>query len=145
MKEKTNYKVTLPVDQLAGGGFSEKLQKEFEKVFENIHDPNTGYKDKRTVTAKFIFEPDEDREIIKLTMDFTTALAKVEGLTTRVITDKDLKTNTIAAQEFMSNQRGQTYIDDEGGLRADTGEPIDVIEKEEAEREKVLRLKKGNE
>lgn len=143
--EKTKFKINLPVDQLVGGGFSEKLQTEMEKVFENIHDPNTKAKDKRVLTAKITLSPDEDREFVQLDMDFTTKLAPVEGLSTRVLTEKDLATNTIGAYEFMSNQRGQTYIDDDGDLKADNGEPVDVIEKEMEKKSNIRHLKRGNE
>lgn len=143
--EKTKFKINLPVDQLVGGGFQEKLQSEIEKVFENIHDPNTKATDKRMVTAKFTLTPDTEREFIQLDMDFTTKLAPVEGLTTKILTDRDLKTNTIGAYEFMSNQRGQTFIDDDGDLKADNGEPVDVIEKEMEKKSNIRRLKRGNE
>lgn len=143
--DKTKFKINLPVDQLVGGGFSEKLQSEMEKIFENIHDPNTKATDKRVLTAKFTLAPDDDREFVQLDMDFTTKLAPVEGLTTKILTDKDLKTNTIGAYEFMSNQRGQTYIDDNGEVRADNGKPVDVVEKEMEKKSKIRQLKRGNE
>lgn len=143
--DKTKFKINLPVDQLVGGGFQEKLQSEIEKVFENIHDPNTKATDKRMVTAKFTLSPDEDREFVQLDMDFTTKLAPVEGLSTRVLTEKDLASNTIGAYEFMSNQRGQTFIDDDGELKADNGEPVDIIEQEMKKKSNIRRLKRGNE
>lgn len=143
--DKTKFKINLPVDQLVGGGFQEKLQSEIEKVFENIHDPNTKATDKRIVTAKFTLSPDEDREFVQLDMDFTTKLAPVEGLSTRVLTEKDLASNTIGAYEFMSNQRGQTFIDDDGELKADNGEPVDIIEQEMKKKSNIRRLKRGNE
>lgn len=143
--DKTKFKINLPVDQLVGGGFQEKLQSEIEKVFENIHDPNTKATDKRMVTAKFTLTPDTDREFVQLDMDFTTKLAPVEGLSTRILTEKDLSSNTIGAYEFMSNQRGQTFIDDDGDLKADNGEPVDVIEKEMEKKSNIRRLKRGNE
>ena len=144
-KDKTKYLIDLSVGDIADGGFAEKLNMEFEKVFENIHDPNTSFKDKRTVTAKFVFEPDEDRELIKLSMDFVTAVAPIEGLSTKIVTEKDLKSNTIVANEFKSTKRGQTYFDNDGVLRTDIGEPIDVIEEEVEEQNKILELKKGHE
>lgn len=144
-KDKTKYRINLSVSDIADGGFNEKLQMEFEKVFANIHDMNTKFKDKRIITAKFTFEPDEDREIIKLSMDFVTSLAPIEGLSVKVVTGKDLKTNTIAAHEFMSTQRGQTYFDDDGIVRDDIGQPVDVIEQEMENKNKILELKKGNE
>lgn len=144
-KENSNFKIDLPIDQLVGGGVMEKLNAEFEKVFENIHDPNMKTDIKRVVTAKFGFTPDQEKEIISLEIDFATKLADVEGLTTKIVTDKDLKTNTIAAQEFMSSQRGQTFIDDNGDLKTDTGEPVDVIEEEMKVKNKIRHLRRGNE
>lgn len=143
--DKTKFKINLPVDQLVGGGFQEKLQTEIEKVFENIHDPNTKATDKRIVTAKFTLTPDDEREFVQLDMDFTTKLAPVEGLSTRILTDKDLASNTIGAYEFKSNQRGQTFIDDDGELKADNGEPVDVVEREMERKNNIRRLKRGNE
>lgn len=146
MAQKTNFKINIPIDQLVGGGIMEKLNQEFEKVFENIHDPNMKPDIKRKVTAVFGFTPDAEKEIITLEVDFATKLADVEGVSTKIITDKDLKTNTIVAEEFMSNQRGQTFIDDNGGLRTDTGDPVDVIENEMEIHNKVKQLRKrGNE
>lgn len=145
MTDKTKFRIELPIDELVGGGVMEKLNAEFEKVFENIHDPNMKADIKRKVTATFGFTPDAEKEIITLEIDFATKLADVEGLATKIVTDKDLKTNTIAAQEFMSNQRGQTYIDDDGGLKTDTGEPVDVIEREEEKQNNIKQLRRGNE
>ena len=145
MTNKTNFRIELPIDQLVGGGVMEKLNEEFEKVFENIHDPNMKPDIKRSVTATFGFTPDAEKEIIALDINFATKLAPVEGLATKIITDKDLKTNTIAAQEFMSTQRGQTFIDDDGSLKSDTGEPVDVIEKEMEVQNKIQQLRRGNE
>lgn len=143
--DKTKFKINLPVDQLVGGGFSEKLQSELEKIFENIHDVNTKATEKRVLTAKFSLTPDDEREFVQLDMDFTTKLAPVEGLSTRILTERDLASNTIGAYEFKSNQRGQTYIDDDGEVRGDDGQPVDVIEKEMEKKNNIHRLKRGNE
>lgn len=145
MTDKTKFKIELPLDQMVGGGFAEKLQSEIEKVFENIHDPNTKAGDKRVVTAKFTFTPDEDREIVQLGMDFTTKLAAVEGLSTKIISEKDLVSNTIGAYEFMSNQRGQTYIDENGEVRTDSGEPVEIVEQNTSRKNNITQLKRGNE
>lgn len=59
--------IQLPISQMANGAIQEKLDGEFKKVFDNIHDPNTRAEDKRTVTIKLEFIPvipDENRQTV---------------------------------------------------------------------------------
>ena len=37
----------INIDEIAGGGFQEQFQKSFEKIIENLKDPNTSFRDKR--------------------------------------------------------------------------------------------------
>lgn len=135
--------IDLPLSNLAHGAIQEKLDGELEKVFANIHDPNTKAEAKRAVTIKIEFEPDENRQAIKLNSDFTTKLANVEGVSTTVLTGKDLGSGRIEAKELKSGARGQTYMDfDNAEVRHDTGEPVDVMKKEE-DRRNIINLQKG--
>lgn len=145
MAEKTKYQINLPVSDLAGGGFEEKLQGEMQKVFENIHDPNTSPTEKREITVKFKMTPDEERELVTLEMDFTTKLAPVLGVAQKVVTGKDLATNTIAAYALKSGTPGQTFIDEDGQVKTDSGQPVDVIEREMSQKANIHQLKRGNE
>lgn len=149
MADKTKYQINITIEDLIGGGVQEKINQELEKIFENIHDPNVKADIVRKFTLVITMKPDDNRELIDVDVDFSSKLAPIEGLKTRFITDRDLKSNTIVAQEFKSNQRGQTYVDDNGELRTDTGDPIDVVEREMREKESIQnnirQLKKGNE
>lgn len=49
---------------LCGGAAVEKFGVELERVLENIENPNTDPKLKRTITLKFEFRPKEDRTSI---------------------------------------------------------------------------------
>src|SRR5690625_768609 len=100
--------IHLPLSELAHGAIQEKLDYELKKVFDNIHDPNTKAKEKRTITIKLEFAPDEIRQIVTVTSDFTTKLASVEGVTTTVLTGRDLTTGKIEAKELKSSIPGQT-------------------------------------
>lgn len=62
--------IDLPLSLLAHGAIQEKLDGELEKVFNNIHDPNTKAEAKRSITIKLEFAPDENRQAIKLNSDF---------------------------------------------------------------------------
>lgn len=135
--------IDLQLSELANGAVQEKLDGELQKLFANIHDPNTAATAKRGVTIKLEFKPDETRKVISLSSDFTTKLAPVEGVATTVLTGKDLTTGKVEAHELKSEAPGQTYIDtDTGQPKTDVGQPIDVIEKEEAKQKQIIDLQK---
>lgn len=135
--------IELNLAELANGAIQEKLDGELEKIFNNIHDPNTKPKDQRSITIKLVFKPDENRQVITLNSSFTTGLAAVRDFDTTILTGKDLSNGVIEAHELKSEAPGQTYIDHETGQpKTDIGEPIDVIEKEEAKNKQIIDLQK---
>lgn len=136
-------KIDLPLSDLANGQIQGKLDYELNKIFDNIHDKNTKAQDKRSITIKLEFAPDENRQTIAVTSNFTTKLANVEGVSMTVLTGKDIKNGTIEARELKSNMSGQTYFDDDLTPKTDVGEPVDVIEKE-LQRKNVINLREGN-
>ncbi|MDK9899797.1 replication terminator protein, partial [Klebsiella pneumoniae] len=107
--------IDLQLSELAEGAIQEKLDGELQKVFQNIHDPNTPAEAKRVVTIKLEFKPDGTRQVIAVSSDFTTKLAPVEGVSTTVLTGKDLSTGQVEAHELRSAVAGQTYLDPEDG------------------------------
>lgn len=136
--------IDLQLSKLANGAIQEKLDGELEKVFANIHDPNTSAIAKRGVTIKLEFKPDENRQVVTVSSDFTVKTAPVEGVSTTVLTGKDLATGKVEAHELLSNVPGQTFIDPaDGEVKTDVGVPIDVIEKEQAKKQVIdLQQKK---
>lgn len=132
--------IDINILQLAQGAVQEKLDREFEKVFENIQDPNVKATAKRTITLKIDLVPDDVRQVVKTNVTATSKLAPTEPVATTILTGKDLNTNRIEAHELQSGVPGQTYIDEKGDLRTDTGEPVDVIEKETRKKSKVIDL-----
>lgn len=138
-----NKNIDLPFSKLAEGAIQEKLDYELKKIFDNIHDPNTKATDKRTVTIKLDFTPDENRQTVNVDSNFTTKLANVTGVATTVLTGKDLTSGKVQAKELQSNIPGQTFFDNDGTIRTDLGEPIDVIEKE-MEKKNIIDLQRGS-
>lgn len=132
--------IDINILQLAQGAVQEKLDREFEKVFENIQDPNVKATAKRTITLKIDLVPDDVRQVVKTNVTATSKLAPTDPVTTTILTGKDLTTNKIEARELQSGVPGQTYIDEKGDLRTDTGDPVDVIEKETKKKSKVIDL-----
>ena len=132
--------IDINILQLAQGAVQEKLDREFEKVFENIQDPNVNATTKRTITLKIDLVPDDVRQVVKTNVTATSKLAPTDPVTTTILTGKDLTTNKIEARELQSGVPGQTYIDEKGDLRTDTGKPVDVVEKETKKKSKVIDL-----
>ena len=139
----SDKRIDLPLSELAQGAIQEKLDYELNKIFDNIHDPNTEPTDKRTVTIKLDFKPDDNRQTVTVDSNFTTKLANVKGVATTVLTGKDLTTGHVQAKELKSNMPGQTYFDDNAEQRTDVGEPVDVIEKEQ-QRKNIIDLQRGS-
>ncbi len=127
----TNKRIDLQLSDLANGAVQEKLDIELKKIFDNIHDLNTNASDKRAVTIKLEFKPDDNRQTVSVTSDFTTKLANVTGLSTTILTGRDIQTGFNEAKELKSRAVDQTYIDPEALIQKTyIGVPVDVIEKE---------------
>lgn len=137
-------RINLPLGKLANGAIQEKLDYELNKVFNNIHDLNTKATNQRSITIKLDFVPDENREVVTVESNFSTKLANIEGASTTILTGKNLDTGKVEAQELKSNIPGQTYFDDEGQPKTDVGEPVDVVEREEQRRNKIIDLQRGS-
>lgn len=60
-----------------------------------------------------------------------------------MLTGRDLGSGKVEAHELRSESPGQTFIDPaDGRQKTDTGEPTDVIEKEEAKNKQIIDLQK---
>lgn len=139
MSQKT---IDLPLSKLANGAIQEKLDVELNKIFENIHDPNTKAEDKRSVTIKLEFVPDENRQTVKLNSNISIKLANVRDVSMTVLTGKNLTNGKVEAKELKSSVPGQTYLDPEDlTQKSDIGVPIDVIEREQ--NRKIINLQEN--
>src|SRR5699024_10563205 len=135
--------IDLRLSQLAQGAIQEKLDYELNKVLDNIHDPNTKATDKRTVTIKIDFTPNENRQTVTVESNFTTKLANVEGGATKVLSGRNMDTGEVEAKELKSNMPGQKVFDSDNQRKTDIGGTIDVVQKE-LEQKKVIDLQRGS-
>ncbi|WP_192944551.1 replication terminator protein [Ligilactobacillus agilis] len=134
--------IDLNLSQIADGELQKLVDVEAKKLFANILDFNTVVTAKRKLTINLIFSPDEDdREDIKLNFDVVSKLAPLAGRATKIKAERDLDTGQVTAAEIKSGVKGQTFIDENGELRTDTGERVADVEKEE--NKKILDLKKA--
>ncbi|HEK9698242.1 TPA: hypothetical protein SU594_001826, partial [Streptococcus equi subsp. equi] len=119
--------IKLDLSAIGEGGLQEKVDKELEKVFDNILDPNTDIKTKRKLTITLTMAPDETREVVSTSMEVKSTLAPQTGVATTVLVGQ--KDGKVYANELKSKIPGQTYFDEEATLRTDIGQPIDDLER----------------
>lgn len=123
MAEKKRIDFNLA--ELQEGAAQEQIDKEVEKIMKNILDLDTEAKIKRKLTITVDFVPDEKRQVITTDVQVKSTLAPQERVSTTMLAGRDVDTGFIEAQELKSHVPGQTFIDDDGDLKTDTGEPID--------------------
>ena len=94
----------ISIAALAGGAVQERFEYELNKVLENIADMNTRAKTKRKLTLTLTFEANEKRDDISVDIQSKISVAPIKPLETRFYLDKDIKTNTVKAQEARSGE-----------------------------------------
>ena len=82
----------ISLQELAGGALQEKVNQAFEKVMQNMQDPNTPWKNKRKITVGITFAQNEDRTDCTCDISVDTKLAAVKPVSTKFCTQKDLAT-----------------------------------------------------
>lgn len=120
-------RINLDLSKLGDGGLQEKVDRELEKVFDNILDPNTDHKTKRKLVITLTMSADESREVVGTSMEVKSTLAPQNGVATTVLVGQ--KDGHVYANELKSSAPGQMYFDDQATLRTDLGEPIEDVEK----------------
>jgi hypothetical protein len=139
MKITSDKSINFSLSEIAEGGVQEKFAAEMKKVADNILDLNTEAKTKRKVTLELILEPNDNRDAVDVTVNVKSKLAPQVGVATTLLLGRNADTGIIEANELKSGIPGQTYIDKDGQLKTDTGEPIDKVAKDS----KVIDLQKN--
>lgn len=96
---------------LADGEIIDKLNRELEKVAQNIADKNTDPKKERKITLEIKFKPNENRDQITTVISTKTSLAPERGIDTLILMGKDnegqLHLNEIRQQSIFDNKPGK--------------------------------------
>ncbi|MDI5952704.1 hypothetical protein QLV94_03225 [Streptococcus equi subsp. zooepidemicus] len=122
--EKT---IKLDLSAIGEGGLQEKVDKELEKVFDNILDPNTDVKTARKLTITLTMKADDTRQTVSTAMEVKSTLAPQKGVATTVLVGQ--KDGKVYANELKSAMPGQIYFDDQAVVRTDIGQPVEELEK----------------
>ena len=90
----------VELQSIVGGQLQEKFKHAFEKVIENLQDPNTSYKVKRGINIKLDFVQTEARDNVAVSVLVTEKLAPQQDMNTMFYIGKDLRTGELYAEEY---------------------------------------------
>lgn len=116
----------VELKELVGGALQEQFGKSFEKVIENLQNPNTPFKNSREITIKLKFTQNEHRDDVKCAVLVSEKLAPQAPLETSFAIGKDLKTGELYAEEYGKQIRGQMHIDDLPEMQVIDGKEVDT-------------------
>lgn len=122
----------IDLSNLIGGQVQEQFKKSFDKVIDNLQNPNTPYKTQRGITISLKFTQNEQRDDVKCVVSVSEKLAPQAAMNTQFYVEKDLETGEIYASEYGRQIRGQMSIND-----YTVTEPVQQVE------EKVVNTETG--
>jgi len=102
----------ISLEEIAGGALQEKAQKAIAEVVDNLQDPNTPWKNKRSVMIKISFSQNEDRNDATCEISVEKKLAQIKPITTSFSIGKDLQNGGVYMEEYGPQIRGQMSLDD---------------------------------
>lgn len=102
----------LNMEEFANGAFTAQINRELEKVTQNIQDPNTDATAKRRITVVIEFKPNEARNFVTTGVQAKSTLAPALGAVTALNMGKNLKTGEVEAVEIGNQLPGQMAIEE---------------------------------
>ena len=117
----------ISIDQLAGGGLTERINRELAKVAENVLDPNTKADAVRTLTITLKIKPDENRQVGTAEFAVKSSLVPAKGLPSAFVFDFDNEGKAVMKELNLSKDRNQSALADNGEVVDGTGAPLRVV------------------
>ena len=135
----------VELKELVGGALQEQFGKSFEKIVENLQNPNTPFKNSREITIKLKFTQNEKRDDVKCAVQVSEKLAPQAPMETSFAIGKDLKTGELYAEEYGKQIKGQMHIDDIQKTEVIDGQKVDTSTGEivSEQHPKVVDLRKA--
>lgn len=115
--------MNVELKDLVGGALQEQFSKAFDKVVENLQNPNTSYRNTRKITIELKFTQNEARDDVKCAVSVTEKLAAQSPLETGFAIGTDLRTGKVYAQEYGKQVIGQIGMDI---VNMNTGEVVEA-------------------
>lgn len=118
------------LNKFMNGALAEKMELAMVEVAENILDPNYPAKGKRKITATITFDPDEQRDIAKATLEVKTTLAARKPMEQRVLFNRDRagKANMAELNSADPNQL-EIGVNDEGTTQIQSNTGMDLLQR----------------
>lgn len=101
----------LRLEELAGGALQEKAERAIREIVDNMQDPNTNWKNKRTLTMKLAFHQNEDRDDATCEISVETKLAQPKPVEAKFSIGKDLRNGELYMAEYGPQIKGQMSLD----------------------------------
>ena len=117
----------VSLEQITGGGLQEQFSKAFDRVVENLGDPNTSFKEARKITIELKFTQNEARDDVSCAVSVKEKLAAQAPVQTAFMVGKNLKTGEMYAEEYgrHNHLKGQVTLD-EISIDKETGEVMEA-------------------
>ncbi|MBE5801096.1 MAG: hypothetical protein E7319_02300 [Clostridiales bacterium] len=116
----------IELRDLVGGALQAQFAKSFEKVIENLQNPNTPYKNSREIVIKLKFVQNEARDDVKCGIQVNEKLAPQTPMETSFSVGTDLKTGEVYAVEYGKQVAGQMNMQEllNDAVDPETGEVL---------------------
>ncbi|MNO15492.1 hypothetical protein D3C76_51580 [compost metagenome] len=111
----------IDINNLAGGAMAERINRELQKVAENVLDPNTKAEAVRTVTISIKIKPNDARQIGSSDIDVKSSLASAKGVPTQFVFDFDKEGKAVMKELNLSKDPNQMALNDTGEVVDGTG------------------------
>lgn len=111
----------ININTLAGGAMAERINRELQKVADNVLDPNTNATAARTVTVTIKIKPDEAREIGMTDIQVKSSLAPAKGIPAKFYFDYGKDGKGAIAELNTGQDKNQTQFTDSGEIADGTG------------------------
>lgn len=98
--------------ELAQGAIQEQINNETGVIFANILDPNTDPLASRKLTVTLTFKPDENRNVVKCSVQAKATIAPIKAIATNIMVELDRNGNPHAA-EILKNDPNQMSVFEE--------------------------------
>lgn len=121
----------VELQEVVGGALQEKFDKAFQRVVENLQDPNTSFKVKRKITIQLDFVQNEARDDVHVEINVVDKLAPQAPMQTAFSIGKDLRTGEVYAEEYGKQIKGQMNIGDLKTEEKVDSETEEVVSNEE--------------
>jgi len=92
----------ITLANLAGGALMETATDEMRRISENIMDPNVAASAKRKLTVEILFEPDDTRQMVKMTYQVKASMPGRECGKTVAIVNRDPETGLGLYEAFVA-------------------------------------------